>query len=209
MLPAIPRLTSTRVAVRRFRFGTMNVRYKAALKELNIADRQEVGRWANNRSRTPTSRSDDESGRCGAVRQTLTCLRFGPMGRHESGRGWIRFCSSTGPSPAFPRHPCRRLQLLQHPAPSDPPTDPSPVPGGGALDVGGRDGSGLKHRSGEGLLRPAAVILTVPPRHWRMGEDLAALGAQFAPPTRRRALRCSDELRPKSSQPRPRGGHTP
>ena len=38
--------------------------YKAAMKEIGVADRQEVGRWANNRRRTHTSRSDDESGRC-------------------------------------------------------------------------------------------------------------------------------------------------
>jgi deoxyinosine 3'endonuclease (endonuclease V) len=56
------------------------------------------------------------------------------------------------------------------------------------LDVGGRDGSGLKHRSGEGLLRPAAVILTVPrieiaDEGWAgTPSDLAAAGFEGAEP---------------------------
>jgi len=40
--------------------------YRAAMSELGIEDRQEVSRWATTGSRTPTSRSDDESGRCRA-----------------------------------------------------------------------------------------------------------------------------------------------
>lgn len=38
--------------------------YKAALNDLGNADRQEIGRWANNRVKTPICRSDDESERC-------------------------------------------------------------------------------------------------------------------------------------------------
>ncbi len=38
--------------------------YGAAMTELGIADHQEIGRYANNRRRTRTSRSDDASGRC-------------------------------------------------------------------------------------------------------------------------------------------------
>ena len=34
------------------------------MNELGNAEKQEVGRWANNRVRTATCRSDDESERC-------------------------------------------------------------------------------------------------------------------------------------------------
>jgi putative transposase len=38
--------------------------YRAAMKELNIAERQEIGRWANNRVENSISPSDDGSGPC-------------------------------------------------------------------------------------------------------------------------------------------------
>jgi len=38
--------------------------YKAAMGELGNTDKQEVGRWANNRVETHTSRFDDGNGRC-------------------------------------------------------------------------------------------------------------------------------------------------
>jgi putative transposase len=38
--------------------------YRAAMNELGNAQKQEVGRWANNRSRTATYHSGDESERC-------------------------------------------------------------------------------------------------------------------------------------------------
>jgi putative transposase len=38
--------------------------YKAAMNELGNAGKQEIGRWANNRSRIATSHSEDESERC-------------------------------------------------------------------------------------------------------------------------------------------------
>ena len=40
--------------------------YKAALTELGSEQKQETGRWANNRARTHTCRSDEESGQCSA-----------------------------------------------------------------------------------------------------------------------------------------------
>ena len=38
--------------------------YGATMDELGCRDRQEVGRWANNRVETAIYRSDDESGLC-------------------------------------------------------------------------------------------------------------------------------------------------
>jgi putative transposase len=38
--------------------------YSAAMKEIGVADRHEVGGRLNNRGRIRTSRSDGESGRC-------------------------------------------------------------------------------------------------------------------------------------------------
>ncbi len=38
--------------------------YKAAMTELGGDEKQEIGRWAHNRWRTATCRSDDESGQC-------------------------------------------------------------------------------------------------------------------------------------------------
>jgi putative transposase len=38
--------------------------YRAAMNELGNADKQEVGRWANNRWRTATSPFEDGSERC-------------------------------------------------------------------------------------------------------------------------------------------------
>jgi transposase-like protein len=35
--------------------------YRAAMNELNVAEKQEIGRWSRNRWRTPTCRSDDQS----------------------------------------------------------------------------------------------------------------------------------------------------
>ncbi|WP_338466176.1 DDE-type integrase/transposase/recombinase [Novosphingobium sp. ZN18A2] len=40
--------------------------YKAAMTELGCAQKQEVGRWANNRVRTAICLSDDASERCSA-----------------------------------------------------------------------------------------------------------------------------------------------
>jgi putative transposase len=37
--------------------------YRAAMKVVGVSDRQECGRWLNNRAETPTSRSDDEQER--------------------------------------------------------------------------------------------------------------------------------------------------
>lgn len=38
--------------------------YRAAMKDLGDENKQEVGRWANNRAETHICRFDDESGRC-------------------------------------------------------------------------------------------------------------------------------------------------
>lgn len=38
--------------------------YRAAMNDLGNAEKQEIGRWANNRVETATCRSDDGSGRC-------------------------------------------------------------------------------------------------------------------------------------------------
>ena len=38
--------------------------YRAAMTELGNGQKQEIGRWANNRPRTAISRFGDENGRC-------------------------------------------------------------------------------------------------------------------------------------------------
>ena len=38
--------------------------YKAAMNEIGNAEKQEIGRWANNRAENFTFRYDDENGPC-------------------------------------------------------------------------------------------------------------------------------------------------
>ena len=72
----------------------------------------------------------------------------------------------------IPRHPHRRLQRLQSPASSDPPTNPPPVPGRGPSDVGGGNRRCVITPTGRGppqfrgvklteLLRPLAGCMAV------------------------------------------------
>ena len=53
--------------------------YGAAMKEIGGTDRQEVGRWLNNRAETHTSHSDDESGPGSDFRRMKTLQKFAAM----------------------------------------------------------------------------------------------------------------------------------
>ena len=53
--------------------------YQAAMNEIGNADRQEIGRWLNNRAENSTCRSDDESGRCMRFRRMKTLQKFGSV----------------------------------------------------------------------------------------------------------------------------------
>ncbi|WP_290770988.1 IS6 family transposase [Hoeflea sp.] len=57
--------------------------YGAALNELGIRDRQESGRWKNNRGRICTSRSEDGSGRCCISGECEVC-KNSPLFTHRS-----------------------------------------------------------------------------------------------------------------------------
>jgi hypothetical protein len=66
---------------------------------------------------------------CPGSRMSMPGARVGVVKVEPLPNGWI--------SPTFPFHPRTHLQHLQRPASSDPPIQPTPIPGRGPRGVGG------------------------------------------------------------------------
>ena len=99
--------------------------YRAAMRELNLQKRHRPGRLRdNNRA---------ENSHLVIRRRERKQQKFKSQGSAQ------RFLSTHA-----------AVQRLQHPAASDPPTNPSPLPGGGSPDLGGRHRRRLTGGAGEG-----------------------------------------------------------
>ena len=88
--------------------------YGSALRELGVARLHDTGRWKNNRAENSHQ----------------------PLRQRE--RRMKRFKSS-GSAQRFPLNPCRRLQCVQHPTPSDLPRNPARVSRSGYANVAPSD----------------------------------------------------------------------
>ena len=115
--------------------------YCSALRQLGIAQRHDTGRWKNNRAENSHQ----------------------PLRQRE--RRMKRF-KSPRIGTALYSDPCRRLQCVQRPTPSDLAPDPALISCSGYADLAPRD-SRRVNRCGHGSFRlPIPLNVTVPNKGW-------------------------------------------